>query len=161
MTTATGPVRVTRGTQAQVDAVPATKPGRIISSIKDSDPTKRRLYVEMYDGTRKGLAWQSELNGVASTDVATTTANGLMSATDKTKLDGLGSGLGSPTYYASVSTSSPWYAPAAGWYLIQGIEGTFPQNQIGYPGQAIRYLSKNESITPYGGATWSMIIYKF
>lgn len=60
MGTAIGPLRITRGTLATVNALPAVKPGRLIGSILDPDAAKRRVFVEMADGSRKGLAWEGE-----------------------------------------------------------------------------------------------------
>jgi hypothetical protein len=61
MTTATGPIFLTRGTQAKVDAMPTTRAGRVVSSILDTDPSKRRVYVDDIDGTRRALAWEDDV----------------------------------------------------------------------------------------------------
>ncbi len=60
MTTAVGPVRVTRGTKAQVDALTKNKPGRLLASILDAVTANQRMYVEMPDKTLRGLAWEGE-----------------------------------------------------------------------------------------------------
>ena len=51
-------------------------------------------------------ATKTELNGKASTSVATTSANGLMSSSDKSKLDGIASGANKTTVDSSLSSTS-------------------------------------------------------
>ena len=62
-------IRITRGTQAKVDALTKNKHGRIVASISDTDATKHRVYIEV-NGTHKGLAWKTEVDAKANSDLS-------------------------------------------------------------------------------------------
>lgn len=63
----------------------------------------------------------SQLAGKASTSVATTSANGLMSSTDKSKLDGIATGANKTTVDSSLSSSSA--NPVQNKVVTQGLNG--------------------------------------
>lgn len=54
-------------------------------------------------------AQKTAWNGKASTDIATTSANGLMSSTDKTKVDGIDAGANKITLGVSQPTVGWWF----------------------------------------------------
>lgn len=110
---------VTSNIQTQLDGKQASITGGA-STITSSNLTASRALVSNSSGkvavsnvTSTELGYlsgttssvQTQLNAKASKDVATTSANGLMSSTDKTKLDGIRA-KATPNYYGECSTAA-------------------------------------------------------
>jgi len=89
------------------------------------------IWDETADVWKFGLAGSEK--AIASTDVATTSVNGLMSATDKTKLDGLGTGSQVIAEVYNIAGTYYFMPPVTGTYnlIIVGAGGAGGNSRTG------------------------------